>query len=102
MVHEGKNVGCELGHGEDWSVRNGGESADGKIGAQFRDTVTAKVGDDGTDATEFLSQRTPIVAIEGRGMEKNDRHPRSGFSKSEPCSKIRSGRVVDTVHIPGG
>ena len=60
--------------------------------------MPAQVGNDRSNATQIFGHRTPIIAIERRGMQKNHRLPLARIPITQPGSI----RFIPTVHIPGG
>jgi hypothetical protein len=98
LVEQGEHIGGQLAHREHGSVGNEVESACRQIGTERGDTVTAQVGNHGANAREFLGQRTPVIAVERGGVQKDNRW--AGACVGE--SKARAVRKRDAVHTPGG
>src|SRR5580698_5618140 len=60
MIKESQNIGGQLRHAEHGCVRNARKPTHGKVAAQVRLSVTAKVGNNGTNAAEVVEKWAPI------------------------------------------
>ena len=96
MIEKGKNIGGKLRHGEHGSAGNARKAAHGKRRAQFRDAVAAQVGNDGANACKLFREGTPIVAVERRGMQENDRQARAGVTEAQPRAVCK----INAAHTP--
>ena len=75
MIEQRENVRGKLRHGQHWRAGNASKCSSRQSRSQFGEPVSAQIGNDGANARKLSRKRTPILAIERRGMQQNNRQP---------------------------